>query len=106
VQRLHSLTAEEIAKAGGGGGAGGEGDLEVARNSPWGRLRRAVFNGAARQIAAGNLPGLYGTSALVAAKARDGIKAVVAFLIERQASPEVARWCVRRRATCHRTRYV
>jgi hypothetical protein len=84
--RLNSLTEREMQRH--------SQNAEVARNSPWNKLRAAVFAGHSKRISVGNVPGLYGISAQVAEKAKQGgVKAVVAFMRERKGYHEVETWC-------------
>jgi hypothetical protein len=58
----------------------------------WERLRLAVSKGHARVLSTGTIPGTAGVSAQVAAKAKEGVEALVAFMEQRR-SADVARWC-------------
>jgi hypothetical protein len=68
-------------------------NAEVARGSPWSRIRAEVFAGHAKRISAGQVPGLYGASAKVAAKAKEGLGPVLAFMRERKGYRDIETWC-------------
>ena len=71
--------------------------LQLSAKSSWSHLRRAIFEGSAKRIAAGLVPGLHGVSAQVAERAAlpDGraVPAVVAFLRAHRGYHEAEAWC-------------
>lgn len=67
-------------------------NTEVARNSPWSQVRAAIFHGQAKNIAVGNIPGLYGISAQVAEKAKEGIKPVLNYMRDHKGYHEAETW--------------
>jgi hypothetical protein len=71
--------------------------LQLSARSSWSHLRRAIFEGSAKRIAAGLVPGLHGVSAQVAERAAlpDGraVPAVVAFLRAHRGYHEAEAWC-------------
>ena len=85
LQRLGSLTEKDIQRYGA--------NVEVARNSPWSRVRAAIFQGQAKNISVGNVPGLFGISAQVAEKAKEGIIPVLDYMREHKGYHEAETWC-------------
>jgi hypothetical protein len=83
--RLNSLSEDDMKRY--------NAATEVARSSPWSRLRSAVFSGHAKKISHGNAPGLYGASAVVAKYAQQGLAEVVRFMKQRVGYHEIETWC-------------
>lgn len=69
------------------------GVMEVARTSPWSKLRQAIAAGQAKMISGGNVAGLYGVSAQVADAASKGVSAVIAFMREHPGYHDAQTWC-------------
>lgn len=69
------------------------GATEMARASPWNKLKSAITKGQAKVISAGNVPGLYGVSAQVADAAKHGVGAVLQFMKEHPGYHDAQTWC-------------
>jgi len=82
---LSSITEAEAAEA--------VEKVPTSSKNPWSRLKQAVFQGQAKKIAEGMLPGMHGISGQVAAKMQAGVKPLMDYMVERMRSTEAVRWC-------------